>query len=107
MTINISNGGTVPTVTETGAGAVVVNNNVTVSVTVNDTDSVAIQNARVRVTATETVGTITSGDVIVEGLIRPGSISLFVYGRAPTRLTRSRPRHRERSLPQDSQQPWR
>lgn len=68
ITINISNGGTVPTVTETGAGSVVVNNNVTVSVTVNDSSGSPIQNARVRVVADETVGTITAGDVIVEGL---------------------------------------
>ncbi len=74
VTINISNGGTVPTITETGAGSVVVNNNVTVSITVNDTSGSPIQNARVRVTATETVGTITSGDVIVEGLTNASGV---------------------------------
>jgi len=68
VTINVSNGGTVPTVTETGAGSVVVNNNVTLSFTVNDSSGSPIQNARVRVTATETVGTVTSGDVLLEGL---------------------------------------
>ena len=67
MTINVSNGGTVPTVTETGAGTVVINNNVTVSITAVDSDAAAIENARVRVTATETVGTITTGDVILTG----------------------------------------
>lgn len=74
VTINISNGGTVPTVTETGAGTTVINNNVTVSVTVTDTSGTAIQNARVRVEANETVGTITSGDVIVEGLTNASGV---------------------------------
>jgi len=69
VTINVANGGTVPTITNTGVGSTTtVNNNVTVSVTVTDTDNVAIQNARVEVVATETVGTITTGDVILTGL---------------------------------------
>lgn len=74
VTINVSNGGTVPTVTETGAGSVVVNNNVTVRTTVTDTDGAAIQNARVRITATETVGTITTGDVILTGLTNASGV---------------------------------
>ena len=74
VTINISNGGTVPTVTETGAGSVVINNNVTIRITVNDTSGSPIQNARVRVTATETVGTITSGDVLLTGLTNASGI---------------------------------
>lgn len=74
VTINVSNGGTVPTVTETGAGSVVVNNNVTVSVKVTDVSGSNIQNARVRVTATETAGTITSGDVILTGLTNASGI---------------------------------
>ena len=67
VTINVSNGGTVPTVTETGAGTVVINNNKTISVTVTNTSGTPISGARVEVTATETVGTITSGDVLLTG----------------------------------------
>jgi len=74
VTINISNGGTIPTVSETGAGTVVINNNVTVGVTVTDTNATAIENARVRITATETVGTITNGDVILEGLTNASGV---------------------------------
>ena len=74
VTINISNGGTVPTVTETGAGTVVVNNNVTLTVTVTDTSGTNIQNARVRMVANETVGTITTGDVILTGLTNASGI---------------------------------
>ena len=74
VTINITNGGDIPTVTETGAGTVVINNNVTVSITVNDSDGSPIQNARVRVVADETVGTITAGDVIVEGLTNASGV---------------------------------
>tara|TARA_R100001244_G_scaffold83512_1_gene64439 strand:+ start:714 stop:2375 length:1662 start_codon:yes stop_codon:yes gene_type:complete len=68
VTINISDGGVTPTVTETGAGAVVVNNNVSVSVTINDSSGSPIENARVEITATETVGTITTGDILLTGL---------------------------------------
>lgn len=68
VTINISNGGTVPGVTVTGAGTVVVNNNVTVGVVVTDTGGTPIENARVNIIATETVGTITIDDVILTGL---------------------------------------
>lgn len=68
VTINISGGGTVPGVTVTGAGTVVVNNNVSISVTVTDDVGTPIENARVEVEATETVGTITTGDVLLTGL---------------------------------------
>lgn len=74
VTINISNGGTVPGVTETGAGAVVVNNNVTILVTVTDDGGTPIENARVEVSATETVGTITTGDVLLTGLTNASGI---------------------------------
>jgi len=67
VTINVSNGGTTPTVTETGAGTVVVNNNVTISVTVTESDGTPITTARVEVVAAETVGTITTGDVLLTG----------------------------------------
>lgn len=67
-TINISGGGTVPTVTVTGAGTVVVNNNVTILITVTDASGTPIENARVHVVAQETVGTITTGDVLLTGL---------------------------------------
>lgn len=52
----------------------VVNNNVTVGVTVTDVGGTAIQNARVLITATETVGTITSGDTILTGLTNASGI---------------------------------
>jgi len=68
VTINISNGGTTPTVTQTGVGSVVINNNVTLSVKITDDLGVAIQNARVQVEAAETVGTITTGDVLLTGV---------------------------------------
>jgi len=69
VTINVVNGGTVPTITNTGGGSTTtVNNNVTLNVIITDTDAVAIQNAMVEVTATETVGTITDGDVLLKGL---------------------------------------
>ena len=58
VTINILNGGTVPTVTETGAGAVVINVIVTINV-MNVTEGTSVT-----VIADETVGTITTGDVI-------------------------------------------
>jgi len=67
VTINISNGGTVPTVTKTGAGSYVVNNNVTLQIKVTDTSGTAIDGARVRILANETVGTITTGDVLLTG----------------------------------------
>lgn len=47
VTLNISGGGTTPTVTETGAGTVVINSAVTVSVTAQDaSDASKIENAR-------------------------------------------------------------
>ncbi len=73
VTINISNGGDVPTVTETGAGAVVVNNNVTIRVTATD-EGTGIEGAYVRVVANETVGTITTGDVLLSGLTNASGI---------------------------------
>lgn len=75
-TINISGGGTVPTVTDstTGSGDYVVNNNVSIIVTITDDAAAAIENARVEVSATETVGTITSGDVLLTGLTNASGI---------------------------------
>lgn len=55
-------------VTVTGAGTITVANERILSITVTDTDGVPIQNARVEVSATETVGTVTSGDVLLTGL---------------------------------------
>jgi len=46
VTINVVNGGTVPTVTETGAGSVVINNNKSLTINVQDESKVAIQNAQ-------------------------------------------------------------
>jgi hypothetical protein len=71
VTLILTNGASVGT--NTGPN-ITINNPVTISITVTDTDNVAIQNARVRVTATETVGTITDGDVIVEGLTNASGV---------------------------------
>ncbi len=68
--INISGGGTVPTVTDgtSGSGTYVVNNNVSITITVTDDEGTAIENTSVRIIATETVGTITTGDELYKGL---------------------------------------
>lgn len=69
VTINIVNGGTVPTVTNTGGGSTTtVNNNVAISIHVIDTDGDDIEDARVYLIANETVGTITTGDVLLNDL---------------------------------------
>jgi hypothetical protein len=68
VTINISDGGTVPTTTQTGAGTIVINSNVTIGITVTDSDGATIENARVRVTSTASLGTMTIGDVLLEGV---------------------------------------
>ena len=82
VTINIIGGGVVPGVTITGAGSVVINNNVTISIHVTDDLNVNIENARVRIVAAESVGTITSGDVLLTGLTNSSGVletTLFNY----------------------------
>lgn len=67
--INIVNGGTVPTITNTGGGSTTtVNNNVAISIHVVDTAGDDIEDARVFLVANETVGTITTGDVLLNDL---------------------------------------
>jgi len=65
VTLNLTNGSIVTT--NTGP-SITINNPVTVNITVTDTDGAVIENARVRVTATESVGSITNGDVVLAGL---------------------------------------
>lgn len=92
LTISVAVGASTPTIHNTGAGTVdVVVAPVTIGVTVIDTDSVAIQNARVQIVATETVGTITAGDVLLTGLTDVNGVledTAFVYESAfdPTGL---------------------
>ena len=67
LTINLQ-GASGNTSYRNGAGAsTTVNQTVTVALTVNDEDGDPLQNARVRITAAETVGTITTGDLILTG----------------------------------------
>lgn len=47
VTINVNNGGDVPTVNNTGGGTYIVNNNVSLTITVKDTSGSAIVSARV------------------------------------------------------------
>ena len=61
VTINISGGGDIPTVTKTGAGTYVINNNQTVTV------SGMTEGTAVKIIADETVGTVTAGDVLSTG----------------------------------------
>jgi hypothetical protein len=67
VTINIQNGGDTPTVRNSGT-APTINNAVTVRV-----EGVA-EGTAVKVVANETVGTITTGDVIVEGLANSSGV---------------------------------
>jgi len=69
LTINGSNGSSLSTSEPgTGNGQVNIIQAVTLSITVLDTAQAAIENVRVEVRATETVGTITTGDVLLTGL---------------------------------------
>ena len=63
--LNLSSGATINT--NTGP-SITINNSVTVNINVTDTSGTPIQNSRVRIVSTQTVGTITTGDVILEGL---------------------------------------
>lgn len=75
VTLALSNTTYYPSVLNTGGGSTTtITNNQTVKVTVTDSSETAIVGARVRITATETVGTITTGDVILEGTSGIGGI---------------------------------
>jgi len=67
--IAVAVGASTPTVHNAGTGTVTVTAGLlTVRVKVTDDAGTAIENARVEVSATETVGTITTGDIILTGL---------------------------------------
>ena len=75
LTINGTNGSSLTTTEPgTGNGQVNIVQAVTVSIHITDTVGVDIQNARVRLLADETVGTITTGDVILTGLTNASGI---------------------------------
>ena len=81
--IAVQPGASTPTVHNSGTGTVTVTAGLlTVRITVTDTDNVPIENARVEVRATETVGTITTGDVLLTGLTNASGViedTGFVY----------------------------
>ena len=58
----------------TGIGQVLIVNAVPITITVTDTSGTVIENARVYLIADETVGTITTGDVILTGLTNASGI---------------------------------
>ena len=58
----------------TGIGQVLIVNAVPITITVTDTSGTVIENARVYLIADETVGTITTGDVILTGLTNVSGI---------------------------------
>jgi len=75
LTINGSNGSSLSTTEPgTGNGQVNIVQAVTVSIHVTDIGGTDIENARVRLVADETVGTITTGDVILTGLTNSSGI---------------------------------
>lgn len=90
--ISVAAGASTPTVHNSGTGTVTVTAGLlTVRVTVTDTSGTPIENARVEVSASETVGTVTSGDVLLTGLTNASGIIEdvgFVYQAAfnPTGL---------------------
>lgn len=77
VTINITNGGTVPGVTVTGAGTVEVNNNVTVKVTVKDASALTVvSGARVLLHA-DTGGSLPFEDSVT--ITRSGSTATVTH----------------------------
>jgi hypothetical protein len=73
--ISVAAGASTPSVHNTGTGTVTVTAGLlTIRVTVTDTGGTPIENARVEIRATETVGTITTGDVILTGLTNASGI---------------------------------
>ena len=71
VTINITNGGTVPTVTKTGAGDYVINNDVTTLVNVKDDTGANEQDARVYLKAKNGTGPLPYQDSVT--ITRSGS----------------------------------
>jgi len=75
LTISVAAGRAAPTYNNIGGGTVnVVSGTVVLRITVTDTDAVPIQNSRVEIRATETVGTVTTGDVLLTGLTNASGI---------------------------------
>jgi hypothetical protein len=69
ITLNVIGGGQAPGGIRNGAFATtVVNNAAPITITITDNSGTAIENARVEVSATETAGSITTGDVLLTGL---------------------------------------
>lgn len=66
LTVTLLNSATITTLTET-SGTITILRPVTISITVTDGDGAPIPSARVEILSEETVGTITSGDVILSG----------------------------------------
>jgi len=80
VTINVVNGGTVPTVTETGAGSVVINNNKSLTINVQDESKVAIQNAQCSIRLLDSPYTqLMNEDSTALGV----ATELYNYGGAP------------------------
>lgn len=75
VSINASDGSSIPTSEPgTGNGEVDVQNSVAITIHVTDVSGTDIEDARVEVSATETVGTITDGDVLLTGLTNSSGI---------------------------------
>lgn len=73
--ISVAAGASTPTVHNDGTGTVTVTAGLlTIRVTVTDASGTPIENARVEIRATETVGTVTTGDVILTGLTNASGI---------------------------------
>lgn len=88
LIVNVAAGASTPTVNNTGTGGAadvdVVAGLLTVSITVTDDIGAAIENARVEIRAAETIGTITTGDIILTGLTNSsGLIELTTFAYEP------------------------
>lgn len=82
LTVTAAQGATVPSIRTAGATITVVVAPVVLRITVTDTSGVPIENARVQISATETAGTVTTGDVLLTGLTDVNGILeniAFVY----------------------------
>ena len=86
VTINVSNGGTVPTVTVTGAGTVVINNDVTTLVHVNDNLGADLQNCRVYLKAADGTGDLPFEQAITS-ITRSGTTATATFGAAHGMVT--------------------
>ena len=67
VTINVAGGGDTPTIRNGVSATTTVNNAVTIRLTVTDAAGSPLTGARCEIAATETVGTITVGDVLLTG----------------------------------------